>query len=369
MKILEINKKDLKNNINIIKSIVIGKTRDDEGNKIQIIGVVKANGMGLDLVQMSKFLIDNGITFLAVSTVEEAVILRQAKIDCKILMLSPVSSEKETEILLDNNIILTIGSFEGFKKLESILEKRNQEAEVHLKIDTGLGRYGFLYEDTEIIDVFEEAKRVKIVGTFTHFSKPIDKKWTSKQFDRFLDVIAGIKSSGYNPGMLHCASTTAALKYPEMRLNAVRVGSGFQGRTLVKNLTLRPIGILKTKVEEIKNVPKGYNISYSNSYKTKRETKIAVIPVGYKDGLFMKKSRDSFSFKDNVVATLMEFKKIFKDNSVKVKINDKEYKIIGRAGMYHAVIDITGADIKVGDEVFINLPPLYVSDNIKREYN
>ena len=369
MKVLDINKNDLKNNINIIKNIVIGKVKDDEGNKLQIIAVVKANAMGLGLVEFSKFLIKNGINFLAVSTVEEAVALREAKIDCKILMLSPLSNKKDIENLLDNDIILTIGNLDELETLEGILENRNQEAEAHLKIDTGLGRYGFLYDNTEIIGVFEKAKKVKITGTFTHFSKPINEKWTRKQFDRFLDVIAGIKSFGYNPGILHCSSTTAALKYPEMKLNAVRVGSGFQGRTLVKGLGLKPIGTFKTNIEEIKIVPKGYNISYSNSYKTKKETKIAVIPVGYKDGLFMKKARDSFSFKDNVIATLMEFKKIFKDNSVKVKINNKEYKIIGRAGMYHSIVDITGADIKVGDEVYINLPPLYVSDNIKREYN
>ena len=369
MKILNINKNDLKNNINIIKNVVIGKEKDDKGNKVQIIAVVKANAMGLGLVEFSKFLLKNGITFLAVSTVEEAITLREAKIDCKILMLSPVSDKKDIENLLDNNIILTIGSLEELAILEEILANRNQQAEVHLKIDTGLGRYGFLYDNTEIIDVFEKVKKVKITGTFTHFSKPIDEKWTRKQFNRFLDVVAGIKSFGYDPGLLHCSSTTAVLKYPEMKLNAVRVGSGFQGRTLIKGLSLKPVGVFKTSIEEIKNVPKGYNISYSNSYKTKKEAKIAIIPVGYKDGLFMKKARDSFSFKDNVIATLIEFKKIFKDNSVKVKIGDKEYKIIGRVGMYHSVIDITGADIKVGDEVYINLPPLYVSDNIKREYN
>lgn len=369
MKVLDINKKDLKNNINIIKNIVIGKEKDDCGNKIEIIAVVKANAMGLGLLEFSKFLIKNGITFLAVSTVEEAVRLRQAKIDTKILMLSPVYSKKDIETLLDNNIIMTIGSLQGLDILENILENRDEDAQVHLKIDTGLGRYGFLYDSPEIIEVFEKIKRIKIIGSFTHFSKPIDKKWTSQQFNRFLDAVARIKSSGYNPGILHCSSTTAALKYPEMKLNAVRIGSAFQGRTLVKELALKRIGTLKTNIEEIKIVPKGYNISYSNSYKTKRETQIAIIPVGYKDGLFMKKSRDSFSFKDNIISTLIEFKKIFKDNSIKVEINNKEYKIIGRVGMYHSIVDITGADIKVGDEVLINLPPLYISDNIKREYN
>lgn len=179
---LEINKKDLEFNIDVIKKTIIGKEKDDNGNKIKIIAVVKANGMGLGLVEFSKFIIKNGIHILAVSRVEEAIELRKAQIDAEILMLSPVSSEKEINVLLDNNIILSVGSLSEFEKIEEILEKRGEEAMCHIKIDTGLGRYGFLYEDTEIIDVFEKSKRLKIVGTFTHFSKPINEKWTRKQF-------------------------------------------------------------------------------------------------------------------------------------------------------------------------------------------
>ena len=205
---------------------------------------------------------------------------------------------------------------------------------------------------------------------YTHFSKPIDEKWTRIQFNRFLDVVAGVRSLGYNPGLLHVCATTAFLKYPDMHLNAVRLGSYFQGRVLVKNLALKKLGIYKTTVQEIKTVPKGYNISYSNSYKTKKETRIATIPTGYMDGLARKKVRDSFSFKDNIISVLMEVKKIFKDNSFKVEIKGKEYKIIGRIGMYHSEVDITGSDIEVGDEVIIkSIAPLNVSESIKREFN
>ena len=169
--------------------------------------------------------------------------------------------------------------------------------------------------------------------------------------------------------MLHVASTTACLKYPDMYLNAIRVGSFVQGRVLDKRLNLKEIGIFKTNVAEIKTVPKGYNISYGNKYKTKKETKIAIIPVGYMDGLCKKKNRDIFSFKENILSVLIEIKKIFKDNAIKFKINQKEYKVIGRIGMYHSIIDITDSDINVGDEVIIKIPPLEVNDNIKREYN
>lgn len=369
MKKLEISKKDLKHNISILKKLVKDNGKDDSGKQTEIIAVVKANGMGLGLVQISKLLVENGIKYLAVATVEELVELRKANINNEIIMLTPTVIESEIKILIENKAILTIGSLEELNKIEKILEDKKLEINAHIKIDTGFGRYGFLYDNDEIIDCFEKAKRVHITGVFTHFSKPIDEKWTRIQFNRFLDAIAGIRSFGYNPGMLHVSSTTAFLKYKDMHLNAVRVGSFIQGRVLLKSTGLKEIGILKTNVAEIKMVPKGYNISYSNAYKTKRETKIAVIPVGYMDGLNRKKNRDSFSFKDNVISVLMEVKKIFKDNSMKVEINNKSYKIIGRIGMYHSIVDITGSDVQVGDEVRIKISPIEVNDNIKREYN
>lgn len=213
MKKLEISKKDLKFNIDAIKKTIIGKdNKDDNGNRIKIIAVVKANGMGLGLIEFSKFVLNNGIHTLAVSTIEEALELREAKIDAEILMLSPVSSEKDINTLLDNKIVLTVGSLSEFEKIEEILEKRDEEWTCHIKIDTGLGRYGFLYEDTDIIDAFEKSKRLKIVGTFTHFSKPINERWTRKQFERFLDVVAGIRSMGYDPRFITHLSNYCCIK-------------------------------------------------------------------------------------------------------------------------------------------------------------
>ena len=119
---------------------------------------------------------------------------------------------------------------------------------------------------------------------FTHFSNPKDEKFTRKQFNKFNNIVQYIKDNEYNSGILHCAASTAFLKYPDMWLDAVRIGSAIQGRTLINLYDLKPIGILKSNIQEIKELPKGYNISYGNVYKTKKITKIAVIPVGYMDG-------------------------------------------------------------------------------------
>lgn len=321
------------------------------------------------LVEYSKILLNNGVTMLAVANVEEAEILREAGIQEKILMLTPTRNRSELKSLIKNHIILTIGNAEELTIAKELAKKYNEEIEVQIKIDTGFGRYGFLYNKyEEIIELFKLNKMVYISGMYTHFSKPIDEKWTKKQFERFLKVIEYVKKAGYNPGMLHACESTAFFKYKYMYLNAVRIGSAFQGRTLIKGTGLKKIGTFKTYIAEIKNVPKGYNISYSNEYKTKRNSKIAIIPVGYMDGLNRKNARDSFSFKDNILSVLIEIKKIFKDNKIKVLINGKLYPVIGRLGMYHCVIDITGTDIKENDEVTLNITPLQTNENIKREY-
>ena len=132
---------------------------------------------------------------------------------------------------------------------------------------------------------------------------------------------------------------------------------------------LQKVGQVKASIQEIKTVPKGYNISYGKMFCTKRETKIAVIPVGSSDGLNMRKDRDIFSFVENVKSVGIEIKKFFKDNRLKVSINGRKYNIIGRIGMYHAVVDITEApDVTLASEVFLDIQPMYVDSMLRREY-
>lgn len=375
MKVLEINKDNLRHNIKLIKNKI-----ETESPNVKIYAVVKANGVGLDLIKYTKFLIENGVNSIACACPEEAINLRQADIKEEILMLSPVIDKKELQLLIQNDITLTIGSLEEIKILKEVVEKINSEnnkkvefkkVKVHIKIDTGFGRYGFLYSDlVAILSAFKSVdENIEIEGMFTHFTKAIDEKWTNLQYQRFCEVIEFLKKNGYEPEILHCCASSAFMKYKNMRLNAVRLGSVFQGRTLMKNTGLIKIGKFKTAITEIKVVPKGYNISYGNTYKTKRETKLATIPVGYMDGLNKEVKRDNFKFSNNIIAVLMEIKKIFKDNRLEVKINGKSYKIIGRLGMYHSIIDITDSDdIKIGDTVTLDITPLQTNDEIRREY-
>ena len=171
MKTLLINKEDLRHNIETIKKHAYKENKD-----YLIIGVVKGNGYGLDLIQYSKFLIDNGINTLAVATTEEALELRENGIKQDILMLSSVQDSKQLETLINNNIIITIGSKESADEVLRL--SKNHKIKAHIKIDTGFGRYGFIYNKKE--EILETIKKlndsIAIEGIFSHFSMSYYKK-------------------------------------------------------------------------------------------------------------------------------------------------------------------------------------------------
>lgn len=163
MKKITINRKDLKNNLKVIKKRLYAEGKDDFGNRPKIIAVVKGNGMGLGLIQYSKFLVNNGIDFLAVANVDEALLLRKAGIKEKILMLTPVINAKEIIRLIKNEITLTISSINQIELIERIIKKKNTQVDVHIKIDTGFGRYGFLSDDLDgILNAFKLCENIKI---------------------------------------------------------------------------------------------------------------------------------------------------------------------------------------------------------------
>ena len=204
MKSLIINKNDLRHNIKIIKELAKLDIPSDKGQKYKIIGIVKGNGYGLGLVEYSEFLIDNGIEVLAVATTEEAVELRNAGIKEDILMLSSTSLKEDLETLINNNIIITIGSKECAEKVKQLMSKNNDKIRAHIKIDTGFGRYGFLYNDIKtIVDTINGLTNVKIEGIYTHFAvSDTDLEYTANQIEIFQNAVEYIKSkiSSVNKG-------------------------------------------------------------------------------------------------------------------------------------------------------------------------
>jgi len=368
---LVINKENLRHNINKIKEYAKKSGQDDAGKDVKIIAVVKGNGYGMGIVEYTKFLIDNGISMFAVSTMEEALKLRKEGIKEEILMLSSTAIEDDVRTLVKNKIILTIGSKEDIIIAEKIGKEENQTIRVHLKIDTGFGRYGFVYSKRdEMVEALKNIQNVKIEGTYTHFSISFfDEKYTKLQFKRFIDVIEVLKMNKIETGMLHVCNSSAFVKYREMHLNAVRIGSAFLGRlSFENNVGLKKIGYLESAVSEIKDLPKGFNVGYSNTYKTKTETKIAVIPCGYMDGINIINNRDMFRTIDKLRYIVRDIKDFFKKQKIYIKIKDKNYEIIGRIGTYHIICNISNSDIKIGNKVIINVNPKFVDSSIRREY-
>ena len=368
MKELLVEKDKIKHNLRVIKQII--NEKKDSGKKVKIIAVVKGNGYGLGLVQYSKFLVDNGIQMLAVATVEEALELRKGGIKEDILMMSSTAVKSDVKKLLENDIILTIGSKEAGNIVNELAQ--DKKARVHLKIDTGFGRYGFIYSKiAEDVEDIKRWKNIKIEGTFSHLSIAFfgNGKESKEQFDRFVKSVEILKTNGIQTGMLHISNSSAFLRFDEMHLNAVRIGSALLGRISIPNIYgFKRVGILKSNVAEIKTLPKGYNIGYSNSYKTKKETKVAIVPCGYADGFNTIVDKDMFRKRDKIRYIVRDIKNVFRKQEIFVKINGEKYKVLGRLGMYHVTVDITGKNVNINDEVLFEVSPMLVDSRIKRKY-
>lgn len=371
MKAVVIEKKNLRYNIEKIKEYTNKNLPDDKGNKVKIIAVVKSNGYGLGIIELTQFLIDNGIDFFAVSTLEEALKIRNAGIKEKLLMLSSTAIKEEVQQLVQNDVIITIGSKEAAEVAEEIGEELGKKVKAHIKIDTGFGRYGFVYNNREeMIKTLKTIKNIKIEGTYTHFSNSYyDDKYTKIQFQNFMDCIEVLKMNEIETGMLHVCNTSAFIKFPNMHLNAVRIGSAFTGRISFKNsMGLRKIGYLKSNVAEIKELPKGFNIGYSNTYTTKQKTKVAIIPCGYMDGVNIDTGRDMFRKIDKLRYIVRDIKDAFKKQQLYVQINGQRCPILGRVGTYHVTVDITGKNININDEAIFNVSLKHVDSGIRREW-
>ena len=372
---LVINKEDLLQNVQKIKEHAKINLPDDNGRPVKIIVVVKSNAYGLDLKQYTEFMVNQGLDFFAVSTVQEAIEFRKLGFTQQLLMLSSTAIKEEVELLIKNNVIITIGSKEAADVVCKIAtECPEQKIKAHIKIDTGFGRYGFVYENREemieALKKLQDNKNIEIQGTFTHFSNSYyDEKYTKLQFKRYIDCIEVLKMNNIETGMLHVCNSSAFIKFPEMHLNAVRVGSAFVGKLAFKNnIGLKKVARLESQVTEIKDVPKGFNIGYSNAYKTKKSTRVAIVPCGYINGVDVQVGRDMFRTVDKIRYVVRDLKDMFKKQNHSVFINNQRCEILGRIGTFHVTVDITGKDVNIGDKAVFDVNTTLVNSDVKREY-
>lgn len=278
--------------------------------------------------------------------------------------------KEDVQSLIENNITLTIGSVESAKIANEVANKKNIKIKAHLKIDTGFGRYGFVYtKKDDILKTIKQNSNIEFEGIFTHFSIAFyDDKITKEQFEKFMNVVKFLEENNIKFKLKHACNSSAFVKFPEMHLDAVRVGSAFVGRLSVENkIGVKKIGTLESKVAEVRTLPANFNIGYSNIYLTKKETKVAIIPVGHSDGFNVSSNRDMFRKVDKLRYILNDIKGFFKEQYLKVNINNKNYKLAGRLGMYHSTV-IVDNNVKVGDKAVYEVNPIYIDPRIRREY-
>jgi len=372
----------LKKNIEIIKRLTDAK----------IIAVVKGNGYGLGLLEFSSFLSENGINLFAVSDINDAVFLSQNGFEERVILLSPPYNEEEADLIISNKIICTIGSISSASRINNSAAKLNTVAKVHVKIDTGFGRFGFLADGNnsnfinndsgfndnndggfnnieEACSFLNALSNIEIAGTYTHLSFSFSRKpeHIKVQYDKFQKAVELMKAKGLNTGMLHICNSSAFLRFPQMHMDAVRIGSAFLGRIPLENsYGLQRIGYLKSHIVEVRKLPPGHNVGYANTYTTKRTTTIGIIPVGYRHGFGVEKSRDTFRFIDILRYIYNDIKSFNK--KICVKVNGSYAPVIGRISMYHTIVDLTNINAKTGDEVIFDINPLYTPQDVKREY-
>lgn len=338
----EINLDAIKNNMKEIKNLV--------GDK-EIIAVVKANAYGHGALDVAPVLLENGASKLAVAIITEADELRNSGIKAPIMILgyTPLSFGED---LIDNQIEQTVYDLEYAKELSHLAESLGKKAKIHIALDTGMGRIGFLPNDDSLEKVLEICKLpgIEVVGLFTHFSTSDeeDKTYTFEQFSKLKSFNEKLEKNGVNIPLKHASNSGAILDLPETYLDGVRCGIisyGYYPSEEVKkeNLKLTPALTLKTTVAYVKELDKDMYVSYGRTHKTEKKSKIATLPIGYADGY----------------SRLLSGK-------AKVIINGQFANVIGRICMDQCMVDVTHIDnIKTGDEVIL----LGEEDGVKFDAN
>jgi len=297
---------------------------------------VKANcyGMGVEPIAQK---IESIVDYFGIATVEVGIELREAGIKKPILILSTISPE-DVEEVVKNNLSITLCNKEILRKTSDVVRKTGLRANVHINVDTGMGRVGIKPEETvSFVEEVSRQKRICIEGIFSHFATAEwkDKKYAIAQLEKFKAVLIKIEGK-INIPLKHIANSGAILNLPQTyrEFDLVRVGLLILGvypeKHLGKNLPLECALKGYTRVLFVKEVPAGTPLSYGISFTTKRKTKIATLGVGYADGL-----RRALS------------------NKFYLKFKKEKIKIIGNICMDQSLIDITGKNIKIGDRIEI----------------
>lgn len=263
----------------------------------RFLGVVKADAYGHGALPVSRLLQDAGADYLAVSCLDEALELRHGGITMPILILGHTPHEY-TETLIDNHITQTVSALAKAREYSAAATALGKTLKVHMKLDTGMSRLGFLcageHFDGGVENVIASCRLpgLEPEGVYTHFAVSDEdgeeaERYTRGQFRLFLDVIEAVKTrGGVTFPIRHCANTGAVVNYPEMALDMVRPGLLLYGYgDTAGRFGLKPCMRLVTTVSTIKHYEPGTSVSYGRRFTTDRRTRVGVLAIGYADGL------------------------------------------------------------------------------------
>lgn len=324
--------------------------------------VLKGNGYGLGVVPLAKLLREQDVSRYCVTEVSEARALREAGFEEEhILMLQPSTDRDALEALINLNVICTISCQDDAVALNGVAGSLDTVAEAHIKIDTGMGRYGFRAEEfNQIAAIFQYMGHVAVSGIYTHFSSAFcSEKRTRAQFAAFKAILDKLADHGYETGEAHCCNSAALLRWPEMHMGGVRVGSALLGRLSVKgDFGLRRVGCCETKVIELHRLSKGERTGYGGAWKAKKDTRLAILPVGWYHGFGVEYGRDSFRFPDFVRGSLSLLKAWITRRKLYATVNGQRCPVRGHVGMLHCAVDVSKIECHTGDTAVLDVSPL-----------
>lgn len=269
-------------NVRSIKSLV----RDD----VSLMAVVKANAYGHGSAQVARVVIEHGADFLAVANLEEALELRRAGIDAPILTLSYVPAEAIASAIA-SDLTVTIYDLEQAQRYQLAAGESGRALSAHLKVDTGMGRFGVLPDDAcALCRRIADLPAIKLEGIYTHFSSAdADTQYTARQLSRFCDLLARLGRHGVRFQYVHAANSAALLTAPASHFNLVRPGLLLYGLNPLGERRgpawLKPAMTWRTTIAQVKTLPAGSSVGYGNTFRTQGRETIALLPVGYADGL------------------------------------------------------------------------------------
>jgi len=334
--VLEINLDALVHNLNYFRA----KLKPE----VQTMVMVKAFSYGSGSFEIANLLQFHQVDYLAVAYADEGVELRKAGITMPIMVMSP--EEESLDALLSWNLEPEIYSFRILRMLEEAMKRNDltskHEVRIHLKLDTGMHRLGFCEPDLEkLTGILKQNPQYKVRSIFSHLAaseEPVQDSFTQEQFTRFLEMIGRIKGKLDYPVMLHILNSAGISRFPEMQLNMVRLGIGLYGvgHNSEEQQKLRNVSRLRTVITQIKRVKKGETVGYNRKGIAERDTMIAVVPVGYADGLNRRLG----------------------NGCGKMLVNGESAPLIGNVCMDLCMLDITGiveagTMVEEGDEVVV----------------